>query len=118
MSWSISSIRKWLQTECFDAMFTRPERAAIATVRHDARSEKIFLLSVEEAEHLLELDAARRHLFPEDGENAGKAWWLRSQGTKDSDCLAVVNHNGEVFASGHYFEVENLIRPAIWVKTR
>ena len=118
MSWSISSVRKWLQTECFDAMFTRPERAVIATVRHDARSEKIFLLSVEEAESLFESGAVRQYLILKDGKDTAKAWWLRSQGTKDSDCLAVVNFDGEVFAAGHYFEMENLIRPAIWVKTR
>ena len=118
ITWSISSIRKWLQTECFDAMFTRPERAAIATVRHDERSEKIFLLSIEEAESLLELDAANPELLPKEGEDAAKAWWLRSEGTKQDSFLAAVNPDGKVYTAGHYFESENLIRPAIWVKTR
>ena len=118
MSWPISSVRAWLQTECFDTMFTRPERAVIAAVRHDECPEKIFLLSAEEAESLFDSDAARQYLVQEDGENTGKAWWLRSSGTKDTDCLAVVSASGEVYTDGQYFGAENLIRPAIWVKTR
>ena len=117
MIWSLSSIRKWLQTECFDTMFTRSERTMIQSVLHDTLPEKIFLLSTDEADSYFESDEARQCLFIENGEEKNDSWWLRTSSTAkgQSNYLADVLMEGTIHYNGSYYEGKKLIRPAIWV---
>ncbi len=149
ITWENSAIRSWLNgynaysTDNFiDAAFTTEEKDQIvqSTVSADANpkcssnpsgnetTDKIFLLSVTEAENYFSNDKDRRaEATPytkakgatkdySDFKNSSY-WWLRSPGC-DIACAAYVSSNGTIDHMNGYVTVDDTVavRPVLWIE--
>ena len=137
-TWALCSLRKWLNDSFFNAAFSEEERALIqsTTVSADrnpkyystdpgnATTDKVFLLSINEAEKYFSDDQARvcaptayakadrEHLYTT---STVCSWWLRSPGSYPSKAAfvlisGIVNNVGCDVSFDLYF-----IRPALWI---
>ena len=119
-TWPDSDVRQWLNTTFVDEFFNEPEQRIMTTVEHfysddkrtDTISDKIFLLSEEEAEEYVLTNEYWKMLEDMDEEHK---WWLR-----DTDSglygVSVVNSKGKIAG-----EINNRIasvRPAMWIDLR
>ena len=116
MSWGASTLRDWLQTECIDTMFTRSERAMILAEQHGSLSDKIFLLSIGEADQLFDRQQSRQCALYGDRKQRPGQWWLRTNGASRSNSIAYVDKDGAISYAGLGCGASMLIRPAIWVR--
>lgn len=142
VTWETCSLRNWLNNDFINAAFTAEERAMIPTVTvsadmnpeyntnpGNATKDKVFLLSIVEAEKYFTSDEARKCVPTEyaisNGSSTsdsytkgGKAtclWWLRSPGF-DQFIAAYVNYFGPVLRYGRSVgNVSNSVRPAMWI---
>ncbi len=118
VTWEKCTLRKWLN-EDFYSSFTDEEKAKIAkttVVNSDNKkygtkggndtTDKIFLLSIDEAEKLFANDATRA---------VGSWWWLRSPGCFQ-DYAASVYDSGLLIHDGSYVRHESGVRPALNLK--
>ncbi len=119
ITWADCSMRKWLNNDVFNTYFTSAEKARIlpcnlpnennpenGTPGGVSTTDKIFLLSIREA----------NHLFPNDQSRAnGSWWWLRSPGDYPNKA-AVVSENGVVSSTGFLVAHSHAVRPALWIK--
>ncbi len=137
VTWETSTLRKWLNGEFFDSAFSPEEKERIpeATNRNpdnptsgtaggNDTSDRIFLLSIDEAKQYFRTDGARQSRVTAYAKAKGanvsnyyrnSYWWLRSPGGI-SQSAAVVNIFGEVNTDG--FGVNNtdyVVRPAFWL---
>ena len=117
MDWGGSSIRRMLQKDYYDRMFSKPEREIILSTKNEYGPEKIFLLSAEEA-GLFGSDEARSCTVIREGTEEPVSWWLRSKGTREDNYLAYVWGNGMIDTDGQIYKGTEWIRPAIWVPTK
>lgn len=117
--WRESSLRRWLNGVFLREAFTLTERTMILNTRVAnppnpqyrtnggmGSVDKLFALSLEEAEDYLPHEADRA---------LGKWWWLRSPGSNLLSA-ASVDKAGMIYSSGiniHY--KEGGVRPAAWV---
>lgn len=109
VSWENCSARKWLNSNFINAAFTEEEQKAIiktklsnqgnekyGTMGGNDTEDKIFFLSVEEAEKYFTHDFERerkctdwKNTYPKDKNNGNCLWWLRSslydKGAKNVD---------------------------------
>lgn len=136
--WSESTARRWLNTTFREGAFTAAEQAAIQVTKvthgthvgYDTR-DKVFLLSIDEANRYFENAEARRcaptdyarkqnsetydcYKYKVDGK-AACCWWLRTPGSWTSN-VAIVGDSGNVYYDG--FDCQRnayYIRPAMWV---
>lgn len=136
-TWELCSLRKWLNDSFFNAAFSEEERALIqsTTVSADrnpaygtdpgnATTDKVFLLSINEAEKYFSDDqvrvcaptayakADREHLYTT---STVCSWWLRSPGRYPSEAAfvlisGIINNVGCDVSFDLYF-----IRPALWI---
>ncbi len=142
VTWDKCSIRKWLNSSFLNAAFTEQEKAMISsvTVRADKNPEysvkagnstkdKIFLLSVTEADQYFSTDKMRKcvptaYAFAQgiwtddismiDGTETCR-WWLRSTG-RNSMRAAGTDFDGSVSCFGYYVNSSTIaIRPAMWI---
>lgn len=137
ITWAECSLRKWLNTEFIDAAFTGKARDAICkTAVHNAdnpqygteggadTTDRIFLLSIDEANRYFSTEAARataatayaqaKKPFISDGGNSW--WWLRSPGYYACGA-ANVSDGGMVYnIGGDVDHVIDTVRPAMWVE--
>ena len=120
ITWSDCTLRKWLNCEFLNGCFTEAEQARIVscTLNNDDNTafianipggapttDKIFLLSIDEA----------RTLFADDQSRAnGTSWWLRSPGIFEYDA-AEVEEEGKVDDGGSHVSFYNGVRPALWI---
>lgn len=137
-SWEASSIREILNNDFIDIAFTEHEQELITTTKivTEANSQygtdggnfaydKVFLLSVEEAEKYFADDDARRfspttmagrrgmNVNPREGSSW---WWLRTMGA-ETNMAAVVSVDGEINLEGERVNIiSGGVRPAMWVK--
>ena len=142
VTWETCSLRNWLNNDFINAAFTAEERAKIPTVTvsadknpeyntnpGNATKDKVFLLSIVEAEKYFTSDEARMCVPTEYAisngaytsgsyTKGGKAtcwWWLRSLGW-NRNYAARVNLFGSVNMSGHNANYDNTsVRPAMWI---
>lgn len=142
VTWETCSLRNWLNNDFINAAFTAEERAMIPTVTvsadknpvystdpGNATKDKVFLLSIVEAEKYCTSDEARRCVPTEyaisngaytsdryaEGDKATCWWWLRSPGFDQYDA-AFVYYDGSVNMSGHNANYDNTsVRPAMWI---
>ena len=142
VTWETCSLRNWLNNDFINAAFTAEERAMIPTVTvsadknpvystdpGNATKDKVFLLSIVEAEKYFTSDEARRCVPTEyaisngaytsdryaEGDKATCWWWLRSPGFDQYDA-AFVYYDGSVNMSGHNANYDNTsVRPAMWI---
>lgn len=116
VTWEKCTLRKWLNNDFINAAFSEAERAKIPTARVTAdrnasydtnpgndTNDKIFLLSILEADQLFVSNSARqckptayadlKGVWTKD--NVHCDWWLRSPGVNDYNAT-FVSHGGGV----------------------
>ena len=136
ITWEDSDIRAWLNNEFLQTAFSKDEQKRIClshiknsnnpesnTLGGNDTDDKVFLLSIEEAQTYFKDDDARRCTpneycftctgYEEDVKNYG-LWYLRSPGY-EQDTAATVYPSGfiAIRAANQNFE-DALIRPAMW----
>ena len=137
VTWETCTLRKWLNNDFINAAFSADEKALIPTVTVSAdknpkystnpgntTEDKIFLLSVTEAEKYFSSDSARQCKPTEyaaangayvNSNNGNCWWWPRSLG-HDRESAARVYSDGSVDYYG--IGVKNAhgaVRPALWI---
>ncbi len=118
ITWENCTLRKWLN-EDFYSIFTDEEKFMIAetkVVNSDNASygtkggnntvDKVFLLSLDEAEKYFVDDKSRA---------VGTWWWLRSPGDYQK-CAASVDNDGSLGDDGNGVRNGNGVRPALNLK--
>ena len=136
VTWEISDIRRWLNSDFYTTTFNDIEQSKIAdtlirtennptygTAGENNAEDKVFLLSIGEAESFFINDEERKAKPTKYVEKArvrtndeGYAWWwLRSPGL-DGYCAAVVNRNGWLHRDGNIvYDSRGGVRPALWL---
>ena len=118
ITWSDCTLRNWLNNDFFNGCFVLEEKSLILpsqlnnddnseykTPGGDSTTDKVFLLSINEANSYFVSDQER---------NNGTLWWLRSPG-ENSKCAASVDVGGKVSTDGRSIYSRG-VRPAMWIK--
>ncbi len=137
VTWETCSLRKWLNSTFLSAAFSQTERSAIPTVTvsadknpnyrtnpGNATQDKVFLLSITEANKYFSSDRARQceatayaeaQLASVSRSYGNCWWWLRSPGDGQVSA-AFVSNVGFVRGSGYGVnDGNNAVRPALWI---
>ena len=141
VTWEICSLRKWLNGTFINNAFSAEEQAMIPTVTvsadknpdystdpGNATQDKVFLLSITEANRYFTSDKARKCVptdyaivqgaYTSDSYKAGGRdtcwWWLRSPGYDQNFCAANVFCDGHVQRNSVEYECI-AVRPALWI---
>jgi hypothetical protein len=121
VTWETCTLRNWLNTSFMNMAFSENEKLMIPTVTVHAHNnpeydvdsgnsvqDKVFLLSVEEANRYFKNDGERRV-------ESNKRWWLRTSGMSDR-WTAVVEYEGGIDSEGHSVNKTIIyVRPAMWL---
>ena len=133
VTWETCTLRKWLNTDFINSVFSSDEKAKIPTVTvsadknstnpGNATQDQVFLLSITEANKYFGSDSARQ-CKPTDYAVANGAWesdsgnfcwwWLRSPGVTQYSA-AYVFSGGGVTESGDGVIGTSAVRPAMWI---
>jgi len=135
-TWETCALREWLNNDFINDAFSDEEKKLIPTVTVEAHAnpefdtdpgnatqDKVFLLSIDEANKYFSSDSARQceptdYAFAnglDDIDNGNCRWWLRSPGN-DQDNAADVYVGGDVHELGVYVRGCNCaVRPALWI---
>ncbi|MBR2572633.1 MAG: hypothetical protein IKE30_11020, partial [Clostridia bacterium] len=136
VTWETCTLRTWLNDTFYHTAFTAEEQAQIiqstlenpdnpmyGTSGGNATTDKVFVLSIDEAERCFDSNGARachptayakaRRAQVHEDKDTGW-WWLRSPG-RDSRRAASVLAVGSVFSDGNYVMADNynVVRPVI-----
>lgn len=136
VTWETCMLRKWLNNEFLSSAFFEGEQAMIPSVTvpadenphystnpGNATQDKVFLLSITEANKYFSPDSARQCKTMEYavangvwGSDTGNCWWwLRSPGDRQ-DCAACVVSTGCIAAYGYSVNIgDRAVRPALWI---
>ena len=136
VTWETSDIRRWLNSDFYTTAFNDIEQSKIAntlvrtennpeygTAGGNDTEDKVFLLSIEEAESFFINDKERRALSTKYAVKAGVGtsaegygfWWLRSPGSYGDDA-AVVSIHGWIYRNGGNVDfIYDGVRPALWL---
>ena len=137
VTWSNSQLRAWLNDTFYHSAFSVDHRQLILTTEVTAdrnpvfdvnpgqdTKDKVFLLSIDEANRYFDSDSARQCRATEYcstkkmemGDDGSCYWWLRSPGAEPS-CPSVVIADGSVFTNGFScgHKPEIAVRPAMWI---
>lgn len=137
VTWATCTLRTWLNKDFFNTAFSAKEREMIpaVTVSADknpeystnsgnATQDKVFLLSITEANKYFASDSKRQCAPTEyavtngayvNGDNGNCMWWLRSPGYRQ-DYADLVGSGGHNDAYGYFVNRDDYaIRPALWV---
>ena len=139
ITWEKCDLRKWLNQEFLKTAFDEAEQSLIADTRcpadknpkynitpGNATTDKIFLLSIPEAEKYFKSNEDRKAVltaYAKKQNNSAKTvagevysmWWLRSPGYK-SKCAAEVDGFGSVGCGGSNVNCDDFgVRPALWI---
>ncbi len=135
--WESCSLRAWLNNTFYNKAFAAKQQDKIvsasvsadknptySTLPSNATTDKIFLLSIVEAEKYFS-SAGSRQCKPTEYAIANGAyvydngfcwWWLRSPGDDQYDA-ACVNNSGSVLYGGFLVNRDNVcVRPAMWIE--
>lgn len=137
VTWETCTLRKWLNNDFINAVFSSYEKAMIPTVTvsadknstnpGNATQDQVFLLSITEANKYFGSDSARQ-CKPTDYAVANGSreshsgnlcwWWLRSPGSTQ-DSAAYVYSSGGVIESGNDVDYnDGAVRPAMWISIK
>lgn len=120
VTWESCSLRKWLNTFFLMSAFTGDEIGRI-----DSKYDKVFLLTIEEAQKYFYANNARktpgtqyanlRGAFSDAGNDNAVNWWLRNPGQYGAGYVSV---DGSVnLLDCNYVNLAYIgVRPVIWVK--
>ena len=134
-TWETCWPRKLLNDYFFEQAFSDTEKAIIPTVTvtadknpkykanpGKATKDKVFLLSIVEAEKYFQTDSERQC---KSIKGYACSWWLRSPGNNDGwdvDLAAVVREAGDIYYHGHIVNnkrwgssINRGVRPALWI---
>ena len=141
MTWEECTLREWLNTDFYNEAFTDSEKAQILVTKNtnpknektgveggNDTEEKVFLLSLEEADAYFDSDEARichpSAYAKGKGLEAGEKtvmegncrWWLRSPGDFSSDAARIFE-DGSLNENGGDIDRENSngVRPVMWI---
>ena len=136
VTWETSSIRRWLNEEFMQVAFIGDEQKWIAEITLEnpnnrkfrtkggrKTQDKIFLLSIEEAEKYFASEVARActptnyavaNGAYEEEKTGNCSWWLRSPGLFQNNA-AFVGNDGGVYVNGRVDYDHLADRPALWV---
>ena len=142
VTWENCTLRKWLNNDFINAAFSDDENAMIPTVTvladknpeydtdpGNATKDKVFLLSIVEAEKYFTSAEARECILTEyaisngawtsdrytEGGKATYLWWLRSPGISQYGAAGVFS-DGDVFENGYFVDIDvSAVRPAMWI---
>ncbi|MBR3941939.1 MAG: hypothetical protein IKJ55_01160 [Clostridia bacterium] len=135
VTWETCDLRNWLNNDFLHSAFSSEEKEMISTVTVPAHKnpdytvdagnntkDKVFLLSIDEAENLFVSDEDRKcepTAFALAGnvyEYEGNCWyWLRTSGFS-SNCAAYVHRHGAIDKTGYTVTYTNAaVRPAMWI---
>ena len=136
VTWETCSLRKWLNGTFISSAFNSVEQAMIqnTTVTADKNpsystspgnntTDKVFLLSITEANKYFSSDSARQcqgtaYCYAQGAykvSNGNCWWWLRSPG-HDSSNAAFVRNDGSVNNYGDFVNYgTDAVRPALWI---
>ncbi|MBR4635510.1 MAG: tetratricopeptide repeat protein, partial [Clostridia bacterium] len=137
ITWETCSLRKWLNGTFLNAAFSSEERRSIisSTVTADKNphfntfvgkntTDKVFLLSIKEADKYFSSDEARKCAPTEyakaqgahtDASTGNCFWLLRTPGI-NSDRAAYVDYAGGVSSLGCGVDLDDrAVRPALWI---
>lgn len=143
VTWENCSLRKWMNNSFLNEAFSEEEKALIQSTTVSAynnpsyntdpgndTTDKVFLLSINEAEKYFNSDEARKCALTAYAKAQGAMtidtyktpsgaatcwWWLRSPGARQ-DIAATVYLGGSVDYSGSYVSnVHDCVRPALWI---
>ena len=132
--WALSSLKRWLNSSFFSHAFTEEEQAFILQIPHEidfieTGTEKVFLLSLEEAEKYYPRPKKRICIASQHTRNALHStnndawvnsdgscfWWLRDLGDGDLN-VSYVGIDGEIHGSGIFAAATGFcVRPAVWI---
>ena len=135
VTWSTCSLRKWLNTEYLTQAFSEGELERIAdtsvyteilpvwnyyfdgdnTIADGENTiDKVFLLSIEEAEKYFSNDKERRTFI---AVIESCTWWLRTP--RGNDIAGEVSYSGEINRNGVLVTSEHTaVRPAMWIEVK
>ncbi len=136
VTWETSSLRNWLNGTFLNTAFSTEEQNRIvsSTVTADKNpsystspgnntTDKVFLLSISEANRYFSSDSARQcrgtaYCYARGAYKGGNGncwWWLRSPGNISSSAAYVYN-DGSVLDGGINVNSDNrAVRPALWI---
>jgi hypothetical protein len=109
ITWENCSLRLWLNSEflnslpvamqarVFDSKIINEDNSRYGTAGGNPTTDKVFCLSIHEAEVLFPFDDARKASY----QGSGAWWWLRSPGFTDT-VAAYVHTDGDVSYGSHY----------------
>ena len=123
VTWETCDLRAYLNGEFYDSTFTDEEKAWIAesnlvndvsgieefeTDAGNDTVDRVFLLSIQEAEEFFMDDDARK---------AGdkEQWWLRTPGSLSQSAASYINWWGGIRDGGYAVSSEYGVRPALWL---
>ncbi len=137
VTWETCSLRKWMNGTFLNEAFSEAEKPIIPTVTvsadknpeystnpGNATQDKVFLLSITEANQYFSSDSTRQceaTAYAEaqgayvNSSNGNCWWWLRSPGYSQSLAAYVLNY-GDVNEFGNYvYSSNSAVRPALWI---
>ena len=100
-----------------------PNNEGFENGEKDSTADKVFLLSIDEAEKYFASNNERKCAATAYAESKGKdtehnngilAWWLRTHG-KDSGLTIFVDSTGEIIYTGKSADEKAVVRPAFWL---
>lgn len=129
-SWERCALREWLNADFLAEAFGADEKALICRTQLSgdaggSTEDRVFLLSIAEAEEYLPSDekrvckptsrAVQNGVYADD-ESGACAWWLRTGGSSP-ERAALVSESGKLDPSGESVYCEgNAVRPALWIR--
>ncbi|MCR5336482.1 MAG: DUF6273 domain-containing protein [Synergistes sp.] len=136
VTWETCTLRTWLNgtfyTEVFgsehqnmilNSTVSADENPSHSTPPGNNTTDKVFLLSITEANKYFSSDSDRqcegtKYCYAQGARSGGNGncwWWLRSPGD-DSSLAAFVYDVGSVYNRGNYVDSRNnAVRPALWI---
>lgn len=135
ITWSNCTLRTFLNGTFLDDAFTPDEQAMIPTVTVSAggnpdystrpgkdTQDKVFLLSIEEANEYFSFNFTRRCKCTAYAKESADftvshdyiSWWLRSPGSEQK-YAAEVSEDGSLKTYGMLVSVHHAVRPALWI---
>ncbi len=135
ITWEDCDLRKWLNNDFMQEAFSPEEQERIllsevenadnpeyTAIGGNTTRDRIFCLSIEEAERYFADDSERECQPTELAKSHGHGvhgsceWWLRSPGI-EQDHAAEVFSGGMVCKYGYYVHgIFDAVRPAMWIK--
>lgn len=140
ITWEDSDIRSWLNNDFYSNVFSSSEKSAVKTVTNEntgnsdfnvnggnKTSDKIFILSIDEAKRYLPNNIDRMCQATKYAESKGTEldslthncrWWLRSPGSTLYSA-ASVKIDGFILNMGTPVSVDKaFVRPAMWIEIK